>query len=117
MTSKNDDQHLRSERVLRAADAPEVPEYQPLDYADPGAVTAQFDRLATRDPEALAPAPAAHAGRAADTDPSHDFMPEAASLASGNDMTIGTERGALTRLQDSGTDLAEPADPSLARRD
>ena len=33
--------------------------------------------------------------------------PDAARLA----------RAALTRLQDSGTDLAEPADPSLARRD
>lgn len=109
------------ERVLHAAtstaqpatgwqpDADDV-EYQPMTYTDPGAVTEQFDHLATRDPQEMeAIIGGGHPSGAASAE-TQVFSPEAAALAGGNETTYRNEVGAVTRVNSTDYDLADTAD-------
>lgn len=94
-------------------------EYQPMDYADPGAVTEQFDHLATRDPEQMltqmGSGDQSQVGDDLDPLQTSTFSPEAAALAGGNETTHHNFGGAVTRVDGGDYDLSDPADSEQRR--
>lgn len=105
-------QAAQSQAAAQGGDAhdSEYVEYEPVVYTDPGAVTEQFDELATRDPEKMLDDMGSghtHDTGHLETEP---FSPEAAALAGGNEATYGNRGGAVTRVESDAYDLADAPD-------